>query len=69
MKRVKRCGIAIYHIVGSYCEILVLCRKRWPMEFKATFTRRLRPCVTMPVIPATTHPTSSTILYFSKVEM
>ena len=51
-------------LYGNYCEILASCRKRWPMEHTTTFTRHLRPRVTMTVIPATTHPTNSTILYF-----
>ena len=53
-----------YIIDGNYCEILASCRKRWPVELTTTFTRQLRLCVTMTVIPTTTHPTSSMILYF-----
>jgi len=76
-RRVGKCKIIVkgkrdvtmQHIIdGNYCEILTSCRKRWPMELTTAFTRGLEPCVTMTVVPATTHPISSTILYFSKIE-
>ena len=62
-KKARKCTVTIQYIIdGNYCEILASCRKRWPVELTTTFTRRLRPCVTMTVIPTATHPTSSEIL-------
>ena len=43
---------------GKHCEILTTSRKISSIKLTTTFTGRLRPCVTMTIIPATTHPTN-----------
>jgi len=46
-----------YSITGPPTE-----RERWPMELMPTFAGGLRPCVTVTIVPTTTHPMSPTVL-------
>ena len=51
-----------YIVDSNNCKVYAMSRKKGPMDLMTTITGRLRPCVTVTAVPATTHPVSPKIL-------